>query len=230
MRKVICLFTLVLLLSGCTGNKEENIIEEELNEPVQVEEEDKYVDNNNTKVGLYLYRNGRYNLVSEYRTSISDEYDIVVLQIYPSTDEIIEDYNYINNLYNDWISLDNFNDLRIGFNLKYTLSDGTNISYNIIDPDTATHYDIGHIYAYLYDDYKHRFDSWYSHIEQDEYNSEGGLFTSIKLYAANTDIINSPITLTVFTYDSDDDFDSDGNYRGNSSYSINICDVNKTCK
>ena len=48
------------------------------------------------------------------------------------------------------------------------------------------------------------------------------MYTSIKLYLVEVDKITSPITLTVFTYDSDDDFDSDGNYRGNSKYQIQI--------
>ena len=34
--------------------------------------------------------------------------------------------------------------------------------------------------------------------------------------------VTSPITLEAFTYDSADDFDEKGNYRGNSKYSIEI--------
>ena len=229
MKKIIVLLFLLFFISGCSKEVVDTNVTEDSVEEVPIVEEEKYTDDNNTKIGLYLYRNNRYNLVSEYKTYINTSYDIVVLQIYPSNEEIIEEYNYINKLYNDWTSLDNFTNLKIGFNIKYTLSDGKDISYNILDPETATHYDIGHIYCYLYNDYKHRFDSWYSHIEQDEYNSEGGLFTSIKLYAADTDSISSKITLTVFTYDGEDDFDDNGNYRGNSSYSLSICDINKTC-
>ena len=75
--------------------------------------------------------------------------------------------------------------------------------------------------TYLYDDYKNRYSNFYSHIEENEYNDDT-LFTSIKLYANSIDMLSSNIELTVFTYDTLDDFDADGNYRGNSKYIVNI--------
>jgi len=234
MKKIILLL-IIIVLCGCSNTKEkikENKVEEQVDNTEKIEEvkeEEKYVDENNTDIGIYLYQNGKYNLVNEYKTSFKDNSDIVIFSIYPSKEEYIESYNYINNLYNIYTSLDNYSILKIGFNLKYTLNSGEEISYNILDPDTALHYDIGHILAWLYDDYKHRYDSWYSHIEQDEFNNEETLVTAIKLYNNNTLDISSKIHFTVFTYDSEDDFDSNGEYRGNSSYSIDICDLNKSC-
>ena len=111
--------------------------------------------------------------------------------------------------------------------MLYTLNDGTIISQNILGPSTTqTNYD--YIETYLYDAYKHRNDSFYSHIEEKDYN-ENTLITSIKLTAGSKfNDIKSKIILTVFTYD-DDDFDEETNaYRGNSKYSIVISDLNKT--
>jgi len=231
MKKILLLIVAFLIFNGCT-NKEKTVdhYNVKYEEPAPIKEETlKYEDFNNTDIGIYYYENGSYNLVKQYKTIFENSSDVVVFDIYPSSNDYIEKNNYLENLYNIWTSLDNYDDLKIGFNLKYKLDDGKEISYNILDPDTALNYDIGHIYAWLYDDYKHRFDSWYSHIEQEEFNSGDKLFTSIKIYANNIDNIVTPITFTVFTYDSEDDIDENGNYRGNSSYSIEICDINKTC-
>lgn len=232
MKKIFILIIITIFLFGCTKKENSNnIVNEKIDEEIieEVKEEEKYVDNNNTDIGIYLYQNGKYNLVNEYKTSFKDNSDIVIFSVYPSKDEYIDGYNYINSLYNIYTALDNYNKLKIGFNLKYTLNSGEEISYNILDPNTALNYDIGHILAWLYDDYKHRYDSWYSHIEQDEFNNDDTLITSIKLYNNNTLDISSKIHFTVFTYDGEDDFDSNGEYRGNSSYSIDICDINRTC-
>ena len=232
MKKIFILIIITIFLFGCTKEENSNnIVNEKIDEEIieEVKEEEKYVDENNTDIGIYLYQNGKYHLVNEYKTGFKDNSDIVIFSIYPSKEEYIDGYNYINNLYNTYTSLDNYNSLKIGFNLKYTLSSGEEISYNILDPDTALHYDIGHILSWLYDDYKHRYDSWYSHIEQDEFNDDDTLVTAIKLYNNNTLDISSKIHFTVFTYDGEDDFDSNGEYRGNSNYSIDICDINRTC-
>ena len=234
MKKIFIIITITIFLFGCTKEENSNnIVNEKIDEEIIEEvKEEKYVDENNTDIGIYLYQNGKYNLVNEYKTSFKDNSDIVIFSIYPSKDEYIDGYNYINNLYDTYKSLDNYNSLKVGFNLKYTLSSGEEISYNILDPNTALNYDIGHILAWLYDDYKHRYDSWYSHIEQDEFNNDDTLITSIKLYNNNNNNtldISSKIHFTVFTYDGEDDFDSNGEYRGNSSYSIDICDINRTC-
>lgn len=109
--------------------------------------------------------------------------------------------------------------IKVGFNIKYSLSNGENINQTITNPsNTITS---GYILNYLYDDYKNRNSNFYSHIEESEYNDDT-LFTSIKLYANSIDLLTSDIELTVFTYDTDDDFDELGNYRGNSKYTVNI--------
>ena len=79
-----------------------------------------------------------------------------------------------------------------------------------------------YIYNYLYDDIHQPDGAWYSHVEENQVTNET-IYSSIKLYAAEkTNEISSPITLTVFTYDTADDFDESGMYRGNSKYTITI--------
>ena len=88
----------------------------------------------------------------------------------------------------------------------------------------------GYILLFLYDDYDLYINNKvYSHTEKNQ-EKEDTVFSSIKLYGeAASPSITSKIKLTAFTYDSEDDFDEFGEYRGNSKYTITICEINKTC-
>ena len=221
--RIIVLLSVILILTGCSEEKKEIKKEEPKTEIEKVEE--KYTDQNNTKIGLYFEKGNRLELIKEYKTNIITGVDVGVFQIFPSNEDTV----YLNNkfgseFYNTWISLPNYKDLKIGFNVKYTLDTGEEVNYNILDYNVVYE----ELYDYLYDDYANRNNSWYSHIEEKDYN-EDTLYTSIKLYAGSADSINSKISLTVFTYDDLEDFDENNNYRGNSSYTITICDINKTC-
>ena len=82
--------------------------------------------------------------------------------------------------------------------------------------------------TYLYDDYNNFGKGFYSHIEKEQFN-ENTLMTSIKIQSSySVDQINSKISLTVFTYDSEDDFENN-EYRGNSSYTMDICLEGRAC-
>ena len=143
MRKIVLILVMLILICGC--NKKQEIIEnEEKIDEVETEEENvvQYIDENNTNIGIYLYQNGTYNLITQYETSLLDDKDIAIFDIYPSNEKSIPKYNYIDNLYNDWINLERYDLLKIGFSINYSLSTGENISYNILDPDSALHYDI----------------------------------------------------------------------------------------
>ena len=231
MKRILILILIFITCSACNSNskkKKENLednIEDDI-EPIV----DTYHDDNNTEIGLYLENNNQFELVDEYKTNIIDGNDIAVFSIYPSLEKTLTiNERYGVNFYNKWMSLENHENLKIGFNLKFTLDTGDYISYNILDPKTAIVEGRYYILAYLYDDYANRYSNWYSHIEEYEYNEES-LFTALKLYACVAEnAIVSKIKLTVFTYDGLDDFDSNDEYRGNSSYSITICDINKTC-
>ena len=230
MKKVFIIFMLLtFLLVGCKSNK---VIEKKENKKIEKEvikeKKDDYIDNNNTDIGIYLEKNGKLELVTEYQTNIKSISDIGVFQIYPSKDkEIILNSKFGNSFYEKWTSLDNYQNLKIGFNLKYTLDSGEEVTHTILDPSTTMKTGYEFIVAYLYDDYKNRNSNFYSHIEQSDYNAES-LFTSIKLFSNNTDRVVSKIKFMVFTYDSPDDI-IDLEYRGNSKYEITICDINSTC-
>ena len=224
MKKIIILFILTLFIIGCNSkNKEVKKTKKETRKQKIV---DTYKDLNNTKIGIYQEKQNKIELVTEYKTNIESGIDIGVFQIYPSNDkEVILENGFGNSFYNKWVSNNNYKNLKIGFNLKYTLDDNTQINHTILNPSTTI--TNKYIFTYLYDDYKNRNLGFYSHIEDKDYD-EDSLFTSIKLYADDVKKLNSKIIFTVFTYDTEDDFEN-SNYRGNSSYQITICDINKTC-
>lgn len=230
MKKVLYILLVFILLTGCGKETNKDIKEEKeeiVEEEIIEEEEEKYIDLNNTPIGLYLYNynTNSLELVDEYRTTFVFAQDIELFQIYSSNEkEVVLTSDYANAVHDAWVSNPNYQNLKIGFNIKYTKTNGEEVNFNLFDYK----FDCEELYFYLYDAYANRFNSWYSHIEEDDMHDDTQ-FTTIKVYGAVVDNIASKVSLTVFTYDGLDDFDEDGNYRGNSSYTMTICDVNKTC-
>lgn len=220
MKKYFLVLLSALLLCGCEEKKEVSIIEESPS-PSPVEEVEKYEDLNKTPIGLYsLQGNKLVKLHSITITPVVEE-DIGIFQTFPSNEEEIYVNNFGEDYYNLWNKYKEEYNVKLGFNLKFHLINGESISYNILYPWEAMN-KWEWLMNYLYDDYANRGKSFYSHIENEEYNDET-LFTSIKLqnsYQINE--IDSNIELTVFTYDTDDDFDINGEYRGNSKYTFEI--------
>lgn len=216
MKKLLIPILILLLICGCTKEtkKEEVIKKEKKEEPVVVEET--YKDLNNTPIGIYKLNGNTLTKLTSIDKHLNVEEDIGVFQIYPSNEDVINlNTNYGESFYNEYIKYPN---IKIGFNIKYTTSAGET-SYNILSPDnTFDHWE--HLMNYLYDDYANRYSSFYSHIESDQVN-ENTLYTSIKLQASYSCSEITNIKLTVFTYDTEDDFENN-EYRGNSKYTMNI--------
>ena len=121
--------------------------------------------------------------------------------------------------YDYYNKYDNIENYKIGYNISFSVGDEI-ISKNVTSVTNEYVFD-PYFYIYLYDDIHQNDGAWYSHITKDK-DGKNTMYTSIKLYLVKISRVTSPITLTVFTYDSPDDFDSDGNYRGNSKYQIKI--------
>lgn len=217
--KRVLIICLCLLLCACS-NKKNNVKVKSDNGKKDVEEvKETYQDNNNAVVGLYKERGNKLELVTDYSTDISSSKDIDVYQIYFSNESTINlDSKFGEDYYNKLNSLDNSN-IKVGFNIKYSLNNGEVINQTVLRPSDTIQNE--YIFLYLYDDYKNRNSNFYSHIEDTEYD-DTTLFTSVKVFANRIDNLSSNIEFTVFTYDTDDDFDSEGNYRGTSKYTINI--------
>ena len=236
-KNIIYILILLLIITGCSSKKEDNVENIENNEDPYVEPViepkpepepepvvEEYKDLNNTPIAIY--RNGQK--VTDFSTSVSIGKDIAIFRTYLSNDDYLNTSDSYGIAFKKiWDQYNSNNKIHLGYNLKYTLNDGTNVSQNILHLQDTFAYE-GYILLFLYDDYDITANNKiFNHIEQE---SENTLMSSIKLYpqSAYKDI-NSKIVLTVFTYDGEDDFDDNHEYRGNSKYSITICDTNKTC-
>ena len=220
MKKTLLILLIgIILLTGCNQKKKEK--KQDINKEPEIDvplepEVDEYVDDNPIIVGLY---ENNYNLVPvDYYTANVRLKDIVFSTFY-TNDEILMD-GYMKwkwlQYYNNYTNID---DYKIGYNISFDVGD-EHYSNNLIEI-TDEYVFNPYFYVYLYDDINQEDGVWYSHLTKEgvqDYN----IFTSIKIFLVESDQITSPITLTVFTYNSEDDFDELGNYRGNSKYQINI--------
>lgn len=211
----------ILFLSGCT-KKEQSKTEEVVEKKEEiVENTPKYIDDNHTPISFYKLKGNKLEKVTSLSGNYNSMDDVTLLQIYPSIeDSITLNESFATSFYKEWQTYNTNAQLKIGFSLEIPIIDNTFISYNILGPNQTMNY-WEYFMAYLYDDYINRNKSFYSHIEPEEYN-ESTLFTAIKLQCGGLcQNIVSPVKLSVFTYDTEDDF-QDNKYRGNSSYTIPI--------
>ena len=217
MKKYILLLTILFFVTGCTDvskkelNEKDNIKEKE---EENIPEEPAYVDENPVVVGLY--QNGR--LISNTTIPFNINSDIASFDVYFTNEENVGSSNTKRNFTKYAANYENINNYKIGFMVSFETND-IPVNKVILKPKD-TYILSPYIYNYLYDDVHQADGAWYSHIEE---LNENTVYSSIKLYA--TDKINnitSPITLTVFTYDTEDDFDEEGMYRGNSRHTVII--------
>ena len=216
--KRVLIICLCLLLCAC-GSKENVKVEKTSNNKKNIKDvKEVYQDNNNTIVGLYKEKGSKLELVTDYSTDISSGKDIDIYQVYFSNESSVNlDSGFGLSYYNMFNSLNNPN-IKVGFNIKYSLDNGEVVNQTVLKPSDTIQNE--YIFLYLYDDYKNRNSNFYSHIEDSDYD-DTTLFTSVKVFANKIDNLSSNIEFTVFTYDTDDDFEN-GNYRGTSKYTINI--------
>ena len=212
-KDLIIILIITVFLTGCSQKEKENqkIQKTPVSEETPVVEQ--YVDDN--KMPISLYQDGDYVLtrVDSYKTKFTLGKDISVFLIYPSTDKQVKYNNrFAEAFYEAWNKINTDNSYKMGYHLAYSLNDGTQISHYIFKPQDTMRYK-QYIKIYLYDDYTHRNDSWYSHVTNEEYNDNTYL-TSIKLTPGKEiSQVTSNVELMAFTYNGGDDFEN-GEYRG----------------
>lgn len=224
MKKILLVLVVLLLFCGCT--KKEKVKEKPKEEKKEeVIEKDTYKDENKTPIGFYKVQGNTLTKITKVNVTPVVEQDMGVFQIYPSNeDNLTIDKGFGLAFYDEW---NKYNNIKLGYNIKFSLADGRNISYNIFSPEN-TFDQWEYLMTYLYDDYNNFGKGFYSHIEKEQF-TENTLMTSIKIQSSySVDQINSKISLTVFTYDTEDDFDNN-EYRGNSSYTMDIYLEGRPC-
>ena len=118
-----------------------------------------------------------------------------------------------------WKSFPDADRCKIGYTLRYTLDDGSEIRYSMLAPKHIEHTEF--IEVWLYDDYHREPHQFYSHLKDSQMKSDT-LITSIKLTAGKEIGRVTDIWLTAFICASLDDFDAERNYIGNTSCTIHI--------
>ncbi len=145
--------------------------------------------------------------------------DIGSFEVIASNDELL-DGSFFGDIFGAaWKRWPNADLCRIGYTLRYTLDDGTEIRFSMLSPNHIEH--TKYIECWLYDDYHREPHKFYSHLKGSSMKSDT-LITSIKLTAGRQIARVTDIWLTAFICTSLDDFDEDRNYIGNTSCTIHI--------
>ena len=118
-----------------------------------------------------------------------------------------------------WTAFPDAGSCKIGYALRYTLDDGTEIRYSMLSPKHIQHTE--YIEVWLYDDYHREPHQFYSHLKGSQMKGDT-LITSIKLTAGKEISHVTDIWLSAFICASLDDFDADRNYIGQTSVTIHI--------
>ena len=116
-----------------------------------------------------------------------------------------------------WRAFPGSDGCKIGYTLRYTLDDGSEIRYTMLSPKHIEHTEF--IECWLYDDYHREPHQFYSHLKGVKGDT---LMTSIKLTCGRQISRVQDIWLTAFICSSLDDFDAERNYTGDVSCTIHI--------
>lgn len=209
MKNKIFIMIVLLLLTGCMERDNTEVFISE-----QIEEIDKYIDDNPITIGIY---ENDINLVKECEL-IKESRREIILSFYYTNKESLENNRQKENWHKFFSEYTNIDDYKIGFNFSFYVGE-TKIEKTILKPETFAFEP--YFYIYIYDDINQFDNTFYSHLEEMDIN-ENTIFSSIKIFLMEPLNITSPIKFTVFTYNDMDDFDENNNYRGNSKYEINI--------
>lgn len=218
---IISFIFLFIKLNKEKNNKSNDTVLQTGSSEIPVIDENKYIDTNPIKIGIYDVNQTQTKrvLISEYSNYWKYHTDINTFDVFFTNLEEIDNTRipvcfdkYAQNYTED------ISNYRIGFNISFTTED-REINKTLLTPkDTESFYN--YLEIYLYDGYHRKPGEWYSHTTEEDFTTET-LLTGIKL-TAGIDVkkITSDIKVTAFSYNGAEDFDDNGNYRGISSYSI----------
>ncbi|HOZ54520.1 MAG TPA: hypothetical protein PK993_00520 [Clostridia bacterium] len=237
MKKLVIIFLtcslLILVLFAIINNskiKNNGEKNEQKNQNEQIQNNDSnnnkdsknnYIDDNPVKVGLYTTVDSKRQIVKQYKNNWVKKKDIETFTTLFTTQENVSN-GYLQNVFYEYYNkFENPSNYKIGYKIKFEIEGGEILEKTILSPKD-TQYLYEYLETYLYNGPQKKIGQWYSHVTEEEYN-ENTILASIKLTAGSKiEKIISDIELTVFTYNGNDDFDEKNNYRGSSSYTINI--------
>ena len=210
MKIKVLILIMLLLITGCKKEEQKEIIEEKQEEVI----EEKYIDDNPITIGIY---ENDINLIKEYKLNKVSNNEVIFSFYYTNIDNL-GNRRQKENWHKYFNEYENINDYKIGFHFSFYVGE-EKIEKTILKPDTYAFNP--YFYIYIYDDINQPDNTFYSHLEETDIN-ENTIFSAIKIFLVEPELITSKITFTVFTYNDLDDFDEINNYRGNSKYSVDI--------
>lgn len=145
--------------------------------------------------------------------------DIDCFEALVSDADILQGKNFYSICKEAWSTLPDPYAMKIGYTLRYTLADGSEISMQILSPKDISHTE--YVECYLYDDV-HQDGGFYTHLSESGMK-DNTLITSIKLTCGKQIDQLQDMHLGVFLYDSPEQFDSQGKYIGHWKNEIEIC-------
>lgn len=163
-------------------------------------------------VPIHLYApddSGVRHLLTEYVSRWKKGKDIDCFEALASDAATLKGKNFYSICKEAWGSVPDPYAMKIGYTLRYTLADGSEIAMTIRKPSDILHPE--YLEAYIYDDV--HTSGFYTHLS-DSNIKENTLITSIKLTCGEKIDQVQEIFLGVFLYDSDALFDAAGNYTG----------------
>lgn len=185
---------------------------------------------NEKEVRLYVDNSGVMELVREYNSSWSPDYDIAIFEAINSEEENIHYDNYftLHEMY--WDAQATALTYKIGYELSFDLN-GERKVYTILSPsdildnddlfmgDAVNDVVTGHMGVWVYYDMHQT--GTYVHLMPEDM-TEDVLMTSIKLRPTPLSGEISNFKLKAFSYSSEQEFNSRGQYIGTHGYEISV--------
>ena len=185
---------------------------------------------NEKPVRFFAIDGSMMRLVTEYRSTWSQYSDIAIFEAFNSDEDEFYYSDYYTIHEELWNSVETDTVYRIGYELTLVI-DGETRVYTILEPQDITDepdlfmgdadYDevTGYMGVWVYCDIGQT--GTYVHVSQSEY-TPNTLLTSIKLRPTPQSDAVSECRLKVFSYSSDEEFNSEGHYIGTHGYEIPI--------
>ncbi len=175
---------------------------------------------------MYFYdRHNEYVTFTESMDIYSTDWiyynDILLFTNFPTNPDSIAYSEFRDVFRNGWNAYADAAASKIGYEVKLTMNDGTQRIATLLKPsDTQSIFD--YVEVYLYDDVNRAYGEWYSHLEDAAMN-ENTFISGIKLTTGKWIDLVGYVDLTMFTYQSEADFDSEtGRYIGGNYNTMHV--------
>ena len=205
-----------------TESETETIAPETETEPLTVEQLRQVAEVTSEQPFMNLYKRnketGDFDIKHDYSAPWIWYSDIGGFYVFATDEEQFAYDGFKTRFFEWWNSYEQAETTKIGYEVTVKLNDGTELICTVKSP-ADTEEIFRYVELYLYDDVHQADGAWYSHLLEEQMTDDT-LMTSIKVTTGEKIDDVASIYLTVFTYQSEVDFDIEsgryigGNYTG----------------